>query len=288
MQTFPSYAKEHEVIEPYFQVIENNTETVMVVLSVKEGEPNEPSFYFDGEEGLLLRRGEQPVRFVNIPAAGCDALGAAKIVLIVETDDGSISFGEDKSVESELHFSYEVPIQRVVSASKRGASSPLLSALEPIFRVGAWMLVFLFMGFGVQVLYGGDRSLAVTSSDERGKALIEEKGVRYLPERLFYGRIFWTYIVKSERGKFYYPAQEKGKIRVFKPAYVERMGFRPVYSFWYEKGRWILLFALCVGSVGMSFTSFNVYDMLKNAFFGAVQENVEDGLSGEEVFVRWI
>jgi hypothetical protein len=280
MQAFPTYEKKNEIVEPSFQVVENNTETVMVVVSVKEGEPDEPSFYFDGEEGLFLRKRTQAIRLVNVPAVGRDALNAAKIALIVETDDGSISLDEEKHIESEVHFSYEIPIQRVHSTSKRVSPSPLVSGVEHVLRVCMWGLMFFLMGLGVQVFYGGDRSLDVTSTNEQARRLIKEKVVRYLPKRVFYGRIFWTYIVKPERGVFYYPSRVKGKIRVFKSDYAANMKFRPVYRFGFGSGRLVLLVVLCIASIGMSFTSYNVYDMLKNAFVGAVEENVEDSLGG--------
>lgn len=275
--TSPPFLAAQEIVEPRFQMITNETETVMLVISRKEEEPLEPSLYCDGKEALLLRRPEQAVWLVNFADSAKEPLQQAQRALVVETEDGSISFGEGNQIESEIFASYELEITRVEQLPGKKKPRPgWLVFADRVGRFISWMLVLFLMGLGFQVFYSGDRSYKVTSPLSRSRALVQKRNIRYLPKRKFYSRIFWTYIVKSKKGKFFYPAKEKNKIRVLKPRYVRYLQLRPVFTFWYRHGATFLLSAFLLASFLLSFTSVNVYDMLKNAIVDGLKDASED------------
>ncbi|MCD4656606.1 MAG: hypothetical protein K8S87_03580 [Planctomycetes bacterium] len=211
------------LIEPYFNVIVNDAEEVMVVFKNKENEPLNPEFYFDGRNAILRRGNKTDIILTNIGESSIKAICKVNSLMIVETASGQLTFKKNKkgaiSFREKLLQTYDVAVKLVKVLPELIIENPKLLKKKGVgqhdtgivkFNFFWWMFdrivislcwIVMFTVLGIVLQQFSDRNYYdVKSDNDAGIEMLKKFSIKYTPEYEF--NIFWTTIYRTNAGVF--------------------------------------------------------------------------------------
>lgn len=202
--------------EPSFKLIENSIGSVMLVIDVKQGEPESPIFLYNGEEAVLGRSKDNLIKLVNIPDAMKERLKKISQILVIETENAQATIDSNNQIKEKIHKCYDASVIFEAKKKSQVAPSPLFKTIKTILKFFAWIIFISLVGIGFQIMFSfilGDikRTYPVTSDVKKGQYIIKKYRVYFLQDHKFYNTIFWTKMLPPTKGKYIYTFKKHGK-----------------------------------------------------------------------------
>jgi len=276
-------------IEPYFNVIVNDAQEVMVVFKNRDNDPVNPIFYFDGINAVLRRGNETDIVFTHFGDNALRAISNVNMVMVVETPTGQLTFKKDKKgglkFREKVLQTYDVPITLVDALPDLPLENPELLKKKDIGQKDTgivkfslfgwlfdrivisicWMIMFVVIGIVLQQ-FQDKKYFEVSASNDAGTQIIDKYSIKYLPKHEF--RIFWTSLWRSSEGAFLLESKIKAldasEFSEIPEDKVKGLGFEYVLDDWDAKGWQLLLIGFGFLAFVGSFLPFEVFNILGN------------------------
>jgi len=210
-------------IEPYFNVIINDAQEVMIVIKNRDNDPENPEFYFDGYTALLRRGNETDIVLTKFGDVALRAIANVPKVMVVETASGQLTFKKNRKGEikfrEKLLQTYDVPIKFVQTMPDLPIENPKLMKDKKIGQQDTgivkfslfgwlfdrivislcWMVMFVVIGIVLQQ-FQEKKYYVVKADNDAGTKMLKEHQIKYAPKHEF--RIYWTSLYRSSEGSY--------------------------------------------------------------------------------------
>ena len=275
------------LIEPYFNVIINDADEVMIVFKNKENDPLNPEFYFDGRNAILRRGNKTDIIFTNIDESARKAILNVSSVMIVETASGQLTFKKNKkgdvTFREKLLQTYDVTVNLVKVLPELVIENPKLLKKKDVgqhptgivkFNIFWWMFdrivislcwIVMFVVLGIVLQQFSDRNYYdVKSKNDAGTEMLAKHSIKYTPKYEF--NIFWTTIYRTDAGTFELESHieelDANKYSSIPEEKTKTLGFYVEYTQWDENGWLYVIIGLSVLAFLGSFLPFEYFNLM--------------------------
>ena len=274
-------------IEPYFNVIINAANEVMIVIKNRAKDPVNPEFYFDGYTALLRRGNETDIVLTKFGDVALRAIANVPKVMVVETASGQLTFKKNRKGEvkfrEKLLQTYDVQVRFVETLPDLPIENPKLLKDKKIGQQDTgivkfslfgwlfdrivislcWIVMFVVIGIVLQQ-FQDNKYYDVKADSDPGMKIVQKYNIKYKPKHEF--RIFWTSLYRSSEGVFVMEshleeldAYEYSEIPDEK---VKKIGLAFEIDDWDEEGWQLLLIGFGFLAFIGSFLPFEVFNIL--------------------------